>query len=196
MGQQMACTAEIACDTTFLVPGRGSITLVVSLIAATSPSKLPENLSRAIERCATEEKKPQPQASVFCEPSLYTWIHSSYGYLSAILAKVSDFKWGYGCVPLLQVDSWTVVCRGISAFSAMYCSLLKGSLLVSAIPYFSLFTTVLCRGVSWVSRRWSVFSPEVVRCSLGSLKKFQHCLVSTCSLWLNVRLKLKCCYWG
>ncbi|GIY27011.1 hypothetical protein CEXT_813331 [Caerostris extrusa] len=33
----------------------------------------------------------------------------------------------------------------------------------------------------------SVFSPEVVSCSLGSLEKVQHFLVSTCSQWLKAR---------
>ncbi|GIY24502.1 hypothetical protein CEXT_384741 [Caerostris extrusa] len=52
----------------------------------------------------------------------------------------------------------------------MCCNLLKGRVLVSAIPHFSSITAVLC--LSWVLRRWAAglaFSPEVVSCSLGSL---------------------------
>ncbi|GIX92603.1 hypothetical protein CEXT_13291 [Caerostris extrusa] len=78
------------------------------MIAAKSPSKLLTNLPTAIEPCVTYEKKPALKPSYCCEPSMYTWIHSSDGYISAIIVAVSDFNWARLIMGFEMLRGWSV----------------------------------------------------------------------------------------
>ncbi|GIY49990.1 hypothetical protein CEXT_300191 [Caerostris extrusa] len=99
----------------------------------------------------------------------------SDGYLSVITAKVSEFNWAVDISAFFRSIPGIVVCRGIFAFSSMYCNLLKGCLLFSAIPYFFPYYGCLVQRSIMGFKTLGVgpvFSPEVVSCSLGSLKNF------------------------
>ncbi|GIY44764.1 hypothetical protein CDAR_219511 [Caerostris darwini] len=70
----------------------------------------------------------------------------------------------------------TVACRAIYAFSSMYCNLPKGCFLVFSysifLPYYGSHRQRCMMGFETLGGG-SVFSPEVVNCSIGPVNKFQ-----------------------